>query len=74
MAGGEVKVKDEEMMVQGDLVPAVGADQVSLTLTLCLCLELRLSFGSFVLLYPCPEVQKPKTFRVVTFHAQKISG
>ena len=52
MAGGEVKVEDEEMMVQGDLVPAVGADQVSPILTLCLCLELGLSFGSFVLLYP----------------------
>ena len=47
MAGGEVKVEDEEMMVQGDLVPAVGADQVSLILTLCLCLELNLSFVSY---------------------------
>ena len=57
MAGGEVKVEDEEMMVQGDLVPAVGAEQVSLILTLCLCLELRLSFGSFVLLYPWSTFQ-----------------
>ena len=38
MAGGEVKVEDEEMMVQGDLVPAVGAEQVSFIPSLCLCI------------------------------------